>query len=55
WEVTFQAVGDTTVVTATLTFESAAAMEQLITMGFKEGFAMAHTNLDALIAANALA
>jgi uncharacterized glyoxalase superfamily protein PhnB/uncharacterized protein YndB with AHSA1/START domain len=51
WRVEFKDQGAATNVTATLRFESAAALEQMVSMGFKEGFAMAHENLDAYIQA----
>ncbi len=51
WRVEFAAMGEATNVTTTLTFESAEALEKLVSMGFKEGFAMAHENLDAYIQA----
>ena len=51
WHVAFAANGETTNVTTTMTFESAEALEKIVSMGFKEGFAMAHENLDAYIQA----
>ncbi len=46
WQVKFKGDGNVTHVTTTLTFETAEDMERLIAMGFKEGFAMGHGNLD---------
>ena len=50
WKVQFVATGSQTLVKVELSFESEAAMKQLIEMGFEQGFAMAHTNLDELLA-----
>ena len=50
WKVEFSNVDNATKVNVELTFDSAADMEKLIEMGFKEGFAMAHTNLDGILA-----
>lgn len=51
WHVAFAASGNTTMVTVTLSCESVEALETLVKMGFKEGFAMAHQNLDAYLQA----
>ncbi len=51
WHVAFSPVGETTNVTVTITYDSAATMETMVNMGFKGGFAMAHENLDAYIQA----
>ncbi len=51
WHVAFTPHGETTTVTTTITYDSAATMEKMIGMGFKGGFAMAHENLDAYLQA----
>lgn len=53
WRVKFSsATGDTTTtVTVNLSFDSAADLEKIVAMGFKEGFTMAQGNLDELLAA----
>ncbi len=51
WHVAFTPHGETTIVTTTITYDSAATMEKMTNMGFKGGFAMAHENLDAYIQA----
>lgn len=48
--VTFQAKGDQTLVTSVTSFPTVEQMEQLIKMGVQEGSAMAHDNLDSLLA-----
>jgi len=48
--ITFHAQGNQTLVKVTATYPSEEALNQIIEMGFKEGFAMAHENLDALLA-----
>ena len=50
WNVAFNAEGDITRVAVEITFASEADLEKIVEMGFKEGFAMAHTNLDELLA-----
>jgi uncharacterized protein YndB with AHSA1/START domain len=50
WKCVFNAEGDTTKVVIEVTFASEEAMNKIIEMGFKEGFAAAHTNLDELLA-----
>jgi uncharacterized protein YndB with AHSA1/START domain len=51
WRCNFNAVDDATTVVVEITFDSTADLEKIIEMGFKEGFAMGHTNLDELLAA----
>ncbi len=51
WHTAFTSNGETTMVTTTITYDSAETMEKMIAMGFKGGFAMAHENLDAYIQA----
>jgi uncharacterized protein YndB with AHSA1/START domain len=50
WMVDFSSVNDTTKVKVELSFDSEQDMEKIIAMGFKEGFAAAHGNLDELLA-----
>jgi uncharacterized protein YndB with AHSA1/START domain len=50
WQVQFNKSGNGTKVEVEITFPSEADMEKIIEMGFKEGFAAAHTNLDELLA-----
>lgn len=45
----FHIQGNQTLVKVLATYPSAEALDQIIAMGFKEGFAMAHENLDALL------
>ena len=49
WDVNFQDKGDTTTVEVKLSFATEEAMKQTLEMGFKDGFAAAHENLDALL------
>lgn len=49
WNAQFASSGSGTKVTVLIGFTSEAQMEQLIAMGFKEGFTMAHGNLDELL------
>lgn len=51
WENKFINQGNTTKVEILITFASEADLEKIVEMGFKEGFAAAHTNLDAILAA----
>ncbi|PWU01152.1 MAG: ATPase [Bacteroidetes bacterium] len=50
WKVTFNPIEDGTRVDVEITFKSEADLEKILEMGFKEGFAMAHNNLDELLA-----
>ena len=50
WQVLFTSSGNGTKVEVEITFASEADLETIIEMGFKEGFAAAHTNLDELLA-----
>jgi uncharacterized protein YndB with AHSA1/START domain len=50
WQVVFTSSGNGTKVEVEITFASEADLETIIEMGFKEGFAAAHTNLDELLA-----
>ena len=50
WKVVFSKSANGTKVDVEITFDSEADMEKIIEMGFKEGFAAAHTNLDELLA-----
>ena len=51
WKNEFFATTDGTRVEVEITFTSVADLEKIIEMGFKEGFAAAHANLDELLAA----
>ena len=50
WYVVFNSAGNATKVEVEITFATEADMETIIEMGFKEGFAAAHGNLDELLA-----
>jgi uncharacterized protein YndB with AHSA1/START domain len=50
WKNEFTESGNGTKVTVEINFNSEADLEKIIEMGFKEGFAAAHTNLDELLA-----
>jgi uncharacterized protein YndB with AHSA1/START domain len=50
WVSTFTAIGDDTRVDVEITFPTEADLEKIVGMGFKEGFTMAHGNLDELLA-----
>ena len=50
WHASFAEAGNATVVTMEITFDSAADLEKIVEMGFKEGFTMAHGNLDEMLA-----
>jgi uncharacterized protein YndB with AHSA1/START domain len=50
WEVEFVKNGSATKVNTEITFTSEENMKKIIEMGFKDGFAAAHTNLDELLA-----
>ena len=49
WKVVFNETSTGTKVEVEITFANKADMEKIIEMGFKEGFAAAHTNLDELL------
>jgi uncharacterized protein YndB with AHSA1/START domain len=51
WKVVFNKKGAGTLVDVEITFNSEADLEKIVEMGFKEGFAAAHNNLDELLAA----
>jgi len=51
WNVTFKSTETGTIVYVENTFEKIEDLEKIIEMGFKEGFAMAHENLDAYLKA----
>ncbi|HEY6954181.1 MAG TPA: SRPBCC domain-containing protein [Flavisolibacter sp.] len=50
WQVSFNESSLGTKVRVELTFDSLEALHKIVEMGFKEGFAMAHNNLDELLA-----
>lgn len=54
WLNKFSETEDGTRVEVVLTFTSEAELEKIIAMGFKEGFAAAHSNLDKLLANQAI-
>jgi uncharacterized protein YndB with AHSA1/START domain len=49
WHVEFTSKGNQTDVLVTIKFASEEAMKAIVEMGFKEGFSMAHENLDELL------
>ncbi|XOV95286.1 MAG: SRPBCC domain-containing protein [Bacteroidota bacterium] len=49
WDNTFNDQDGITLVNIEITFGSVEAIEKIIEMGFKEGFTMAHGNLDELL------
>lgn len=49
WNAQFKSKGSTTTVEVIITFVSEEQMEKVVEMGFKEGFTMAHGNLDELL------
>lgn len=51
WKVVFHKTDSGTRVNIEISFESVEAMEKIIEMGFQQGFAAAHNNLDELLAA----
>ena len=51
WKVDFTAVDNTTKVNVELTYATVEDLQKIAEMGFEQGFAMAHTNLDELLAA----
>jgi uncharacterized protein YndB with AHSA1/START domain len=50
WNIEFSKTETGTKVTVEVTFSSEADLEKIVEMGFKEGFTMAHGNLDELLA-----
>lgn len=50
WDISFNSSGNTTKVEVEITFASETDFDKIIEMGFKEGFAAAHKNLDELLA-----
>ena len=49
WKIEFSKSGNGTKVNVEITFATEADLEKIIEMGFKEGFAVAHGNLDELL------
>ena len=49
WHCDFAGSGDTTTVTVRVDFDSEDDMNKIVEMGFQEGFAAAHNNLDELL------
>ncbi|PTQ99539.1 uncharacterized protein YndB with AHSA1/START domain [Mucilaginibacter yixingensis] len=50
WHLRFSSTATGTRVDITITFEKEEDLEAIVKMGFKEGFTMAHGNLDELLA-----
>ena len=50
WIVDFKPAGSATRVEVEVEFDSEADLEKIVEMGFKEGFAAAHNNLDEVLA-----
>lgn len=50
WKVSFKPVPGGTEVLAELTYSTQADLEKIIELGFEQGFAMAHDNLDEVLA-----
>ncbi|MDN3669070.1 SRPBCC domain-containing protein [Echinicola jeungdonensis] len=55
WDVQFEAKDRKTLVKVDITFSSEADLEKIVEMGFQEGFAAGHENLDELLEQQALA
>lgn len=49
WKVLFTPIGDATKVHVEVTFKSLDDMNKIVEMGFQEGFAAAHNNLDEIL------
>ena len=49
WVVKFNGAADSTKVETVITFATEEDLNKIVEMGFKEGFAMAHGNLDELL------
>ena len=49
WEILFELASESTLVSVEISFDNAESMNKLIEMGFEEGFARAHENLDELL------
>ena len=50
WKCVFKAEGNNTKVEVEVTFATEDDLNKTVEMGFKEGFAAAHNNLDELLA-----
>ena len=50
WKCVFIAEGNTTKVQVEVTFATEEDLNKTVEMGFREGFAAAHTNFDELLA-----
>ena len=50
WKNSFSKSGDGSKVEVEITFVTVADLDKIVAMGFKEGFASAHSNLDELLA-----
>jgi uncharacterized protein YndB with AHSA1/START domain len=49
WDVMFAGTGASTKVSVKIDFKSKEDLDKIVEMGFKEGFSMAHENLDKLL------
>jgi len=49
WDVQFNYSNNTTKVSVVIDFKSKEDLDKIVEMGFKEGFSMAHENLDKLL------
>ncbi|MGZ3880780.1 MAG: SRPBCC family protein [Flavisolibacter sp.] len=49
WKVDFNETSSGTKIRVEITFDSLDSLQKIVDMGFKEGFAMAHNNLDELL------
>lgn len=50
WKVEFKKADNATRVEVEINFDSVESLNKIVEMGFQEGFAMAHNNLDELLA-----
>lgn len=50
WKVEFKKVNGATQVEVEISFDSVESLNKIVEMGFEEGFAMAHNNLDEVLA-----
>ncbi|KPM48252.1 SRPBCC family protein [Jiulongibacter sediminis] len=49
WEISFARSGNSTVVKVQITYQREEDLDTILEMGFKEGFAMGHSQLDELL------
>lgn len=55
WDVSFTQTGEKTTVVILISFDSEDDLKKIVEMGFKEGFRMAHENLDKVLAGEPVA